>query len=424
MKRIAFLSLFALLLTACAGEAQPSLTDYVLPAEVEVTFNVLVPAGTPAGEGILLTIVDDLTGLGYNPQPAAMQPSGENSYALTVSVPAGTLVKYRYVRQTSAGFVGELSAMGQAIAYRAYLVDGPGHISHDVIPAWEDLPSNEATGQVAGLITSAENGAPLGGINVNISGLQTVTGADGRFLVAGLTQGLHDIIVSAPDGLHRSFQQGALVAAGAETPAAIQLAPAPTAQVTFFVHTAQNSPAAVPVYIRGTVGQLAPAPRLAGGDGGAYGITLQLPTGVDLRYKYTLGDGFWNAEHDAEGNFVVRQLIIPAGTETLTINEQIPAWTAGTSAPVWFDLTAPGTSGAVYLQFKLVDWMPSLPMWDLGGGHYAYVLYSPTNFSSPLEYRYCRDAACTLLEANAPARSFVGNQTNIQQIQDSLTSWQ
>ena len=40
---------------------------------------------------------------------------------------------------------------------------------------------------------------------------------------------------------------------------------------------------------------------------GRYTLVLDLPVGADIRYKYTLGDGFWNAEHNADGSFRLRQ---------------------------------------------------------------------------------------------------------------------
>lgn len=424
MKRSFLFALLIFILTACAGSAvEPALTDHKLPTSVEVTFNVLVPANTPAGEGIFMTIVDDVTGLGYNPQATVMETSGDNTYAVTVSVPTGTLMKYRYVRQSAAGFVDELGATGQAISYRTYLVDGPGHVSHDIVPAWADLPTSELTGQVSGQITSAATAAPISGLSVNISGLQTSTDGEGRFIIAGLPQGLHDIVVFAPDGAYQTFQQGALVAAGAETPSAMQLIPTTMAAVTFVTQPAENSPSAVPVYMLGNAAGLAGKPQLTVLEDGSYSLTMQLPTGIDLRYKYTLGDGFWNAEHTADGSFLLRQLIIPAGTSSLVVNDTVPGWVAGSSSPVWFDLNSPTPTGQVYLQFKLIDWVPALPMWNLGSGHYAYVLYSPTNILDALEYRYCLDAACTMLEPNAPVRTFSGNQASIQKIEDSITGW-
>lgn len=421
-KFTALFLLTALLATCGSPAAPPSLSNYTPPPSVELVINVLAPADTPAGESIVLNILDDLTGLSLNTQQLTMQPNGENSFTARVSVPPGTLLKYRYTRQSSAGRVEEAGAGGEPIASRSFLVSGAGHVAYDLITAWVDLPSNPATGQVKGLV-AAPDGAPLEGVLVSASGIAATTDAEGRFQIAGLTQGLHNMVFSDPQGRYLSFQQGALVAAGSETPAAVQLSAAGTAQVTFILSTAETSPRGIPVYLLGNVGELAGSTALTPHDAG-YTITLQLPTGVDLRYKYSLGDGFWNAEHYADGGFVVRQMVIPANITELTIHDNIAAWTAGTTAPIWFDLAAPDTGGVAYLQFRLLDWTTPLPMWNLGGGAHAYVLYSPTNFAEPLEYRYCRDAACTLLEANAPVRTVTGNQPAMQQIQDNIAAWQ
>ena len=57
---------------------------------------------------------------------------------------------------------------------------------------------------------------------------------------------------------------------------------------------------------------------------GRYSITAALPVGADLRYKYTLGDGFWNAEHRKDGSFRLRQLIVPE--QTMLIEERVDTW--------------------------------------------------------------------------------------------------
>jgi len=425
MRKIFLLALLATLLAACASPApQVDLTSYKLPASVEVTFNALLPESSPLGEGLLFTILDDVTGLEFNPQRSPMQASGERSVAITISAPAGTLLKYRYTRQAAAGNVEELAATGQAIAYRQYLVDGPGHVANDLIAAWGDAPTHQATGQVSGIVTAAGSAQPLPGLAVNASGIQTSTDIDGHFIINGLPQGLHNIVVSAPDGSYLAFQQGALVAANTDTQAAIQLTGTTFASVTFNLQPSTLGLSTVPTYLVGNLAQFSSQPVLNLQADGSYSLNLQLPTGVDIRYKYSLGDGFWNAEHNTDGSFLQRQLIIPIGTTELTIADQVAAWTSGTSAAIWFDLTAPASSEAAYLQFKLADWMPALPMWPLGNGHFAYVLYSPTNFAAALEYRYCLDAACTILEA-APGqpRSVGGNQTAIQQIQDHIDTW-
>ncbi|MCW5873560.1 MAG: carboxypeptidase regulatory-like domain-containing protein [Anaerolineales bacterium] len=420
MRRLFTLLVCALLLAACGGgQSAPDITDYKAPPGVQVVLNVLAPPDSPSGEPVQLHVVDAVTGVSFNLRRVNMQPSGAGSYAVTLSVPPGTLLTYRYSR---AGAVDEVTATGEPIVYRSFLVTGAGHVAHDLIAAWADQAAELPHGQVDGQVSAADSGFPLAGIEVHASGLRAVTDAEGRFRFDGLTQGLHNMVFTDPQGRYQSFQQGALVAAGSQTPAEIQLQPAEMANVTFILVPNEASPGGIPVFMLGNLGELANQPLLAAHDGG-YSITLQLPTGTDLRYKYTLGDGLWNAEHSADGAFVLRQLIIPAGTSQLTVRDHMQLWTAGASAPIWFDLNAPEDSGAVYLQFKLLDWATAVPMWNLGNGHYAYVLYSPTNFAEPLEYRYCRDAYCEQPEADAPSRSVVGNQSEMQQIQDSLVGW-
>jgi hypothetical protein len=233
------------------------------------------------------------------------------------------------------------------------------------------------------------------------------------------------VLVYSASGAYLPFQQGALVAANNETPANISLTPSQIASVTLWVTPPEDHTAGTPVFLSGSIQSFATRPLMSVQEDGRYSITMLLPVGVDIRYKYTLGDGFWNAEHLANGAFSVRQLIIPAGTTSLEIDDQVASWTAGSSAPIWFELTAPPDNLLAYLQFNLGGWTTPLPLWPLGGGHWAYKLNSPTNFASPLEYRYCLDAACTILEA-APGqpRTFIGNQPALQQLQDVIEAWQ
>ena len=423
-KPISFL-LLAFFLAACAGAEQPELTSFELPANVEVIFNALLPESSPLGNAVQFTLLDEVTGFELNKQFLDPTTSGDHSVSITLSVPPGTLVKYRYTRQSASGPVDEVSASGQAISYRAYLVDGPGHVAYDVVAAWSDLPSERPTGQVSGTVTETGGDLPIAGVVVVAAGLQTRTDGEGRFLITGLPQGLHNILVYSPAGSHMPFQQGALVAAASETPANIQLTRSQTASVTLFMTPPEDHTPSTPVFLAGNLDAFAGRPVLALQPDGRYSLTLDLPTGVDIRYKYTLGDGFWNTEHRGEGAFVLRHLVIPPGAVTIEIEDQIASWTAGTSAPIWFELTASGDALLAYIQFNFGEWSTPLPMWPLGAGHWAYKLYSPTNFAEPLEYRYCLDAACTILEADpSQTRTVSGNSENLQQTQDRVEAWQ
>ncbi len=428
MNKLICLPLLAFFLASCAGAEQPELTSFELPANVEVIFNALLPESSPPGEVpgqvVQFTLLDEVTGFEINKQFLDPTASGDLSVSITLSVPPGTLLKYRYTRQSASGPVDEVSSNGQAISYRAYLVDGPGHVAYDMVAAWADLPSEQATGQVSGTVTEAGSNLPIANAVVVAAGLQTHTDDEGRFLIAGLPQGLHNILVYSPAGDYLPFQQGALVAAASETPAHIQLTRAQTARVTFLMIPPEEHTSSTPVFLAGNLDAFAGRPVLALQPDGRYSMTLDLPTGVDIRYKYTLGDGFWNTEHRSEGDFVLRQLVIPPGSENIEIEDQIAAWTAGTSAPIWFELTAPGDALLAYIQFNFGEWSTPLPMWPLGAGHWAYKLYSPTNFAEPLEYRYCLDAACTVIEAEpGQKREVAGNSQTLQQMQDSIEAW-
>lgn len=410
-----------LLTAACAsGNAAPDLSSYETPQDVKITFNALAPENTAADAQIRLAVVDILSGLEFNTQYFPMESQGERSHSVTLSAPRGSLLLYRYIQQASEA-LPEASASGAPILYRLYLVDGPGHVSHDIIAAWSGTAVNLPTGQVSGTVVSVE-GQPLAGISLSASGLHTQTNAAGQYVLNGLPRGLHTITAYSEEGSFLPFQQGALVAEGTDTPANITLIESQQVDVTISVSPPADMVPGVPLYVLGNLPQFSQAGPLSLGPDGLYTLNLQLPAGLDIRYKYTLGDGFWNAEHVPDGNFVLRQLILPEGENFFRYQDWISNWTSGASQPIWFDLQAPKTGGA-YIQFKLVDWAPPIPMWSLGAGHFAYKLYSPTNFAEALSYHYCLDSLCLRPEAGAETRLVSGNQDYVQMIEDQVEAW-
>ena len=137
------------------------------------------------------------------------------------------------------------------------------------------------------------------------------------------------------------------MAAAQITNAPIALQPAPFVNITFTVSVPSDTVVGAPLRLAGnllqtgnTFGDLngglnavaSRLPQLKAASDGRYLVTLTLPVGADLRYKYTLGDGFWNAEHTLADAFVVRQLIVPA-SDTI-IQDQVQTWQAGPSAPI------------------------------------------------------------------------------------------
>jgi hypothetical protein len=155
-----------------------------------------------------------------------------------------------------------------------------------------------------------------------------------------------------------------------------------------------------------------------------------LPAGADIRYKYTLGDGFWNAEHTADGAFVVRQLIVPAAPNPLQVQDAIQTWQAGPSSPILFEVSVPVNtpiSDIPSIQFNPYGWTEPIPMWSRGNNRWVYQLYSPLNMLGDFEYRYCRNDQCGIADdvQTAPGQSgrLVSTSLAPQDLQDTVTGW-
>lgn len=414
-------------------------------AQALVDFRLGVPDETDPTDTIYLTILDEVTGLYLN---AARYPLSLDDttgvFSTQLPFPVGSVVKYRYERQGNELLVAEHSSDGSPVRYRMLVVDGPMS-TDDVVSRWTDTEYTFASGRIMGNATDAVSGAPIPNLLITAGGAQTYSTSDGSYLIEGLPPGIHNLVGYAMDGSYQTFQQGAEVAADSTTPAPMSLTPATFVNVTFEVVPPGNTPPVVPLRIAGNLTQLGNTfGTLTGGvstlatrmpvlsplpDGG-YGITMQLPAGADLRYKYTLGDGYWNAEHKADTSFRLRQLIVP--NQDTKIQDVVDTWQTDPGATVTFDLTVPENTPAgdfVSIQLNpLFGWTEPIPMWSLGGNRWAYVLYSPLNLPGNLSYRYCRNNQCGIADDSATPGLFgAGKTVNLdqlpQQIKESVQSW-
>ncbi|KAA3647958.1 MAG: hypothetical protein DWQ07_02920 [Chloroflexi bacterium] len=387
--------------------------------EAEITFEVNIPANTPAGTVVQFSVVDEVTGLPFNPSHQALTQITPLRYTATLRVPVGSVVKYRYSRVGDER-VYEKAADGRDVRYRMYYVDGPATVS-DVVSRWEDTPAIVATGRIVGEALNINNGVPIPNLMVVAGGIRTFTASDGSFVLDGLSEGKHFIIGYALDGSYRTFKQEAIVKSASATPASLQLTPTDFVDVTFNVRAPENTTVGVPIRFAGNflqfgntfadldggVSTLAKRmPILQQLDDNNYTITLSLPAGADLRYKYTLGDGMWNAEHTGLGDFRLRQIIVPESGEGLGVLDVISTWQSDSAEPIWFDFHFPAYTPAtdeIYIQFELDEWMEPLPMWHAEDNRWGLRLYSPIDVPDGLNYRFCRDAQCGTLGEIATA---------------------
>ena len=64
-----------------------------------VTFRVTLPSPLLAGETLYLSVVDEVTGLGWNAVNYAMQGMDTLHYTVAIPFAINSIVKYRYIRQ-------------------------------------------------------------------------------------------------------------------------------------------------------------------------------------------------------------------------------------------------------------------------------------------------------------------------------------
>jgi len=160
---------------------------------------------------------------------------------------------------------------------------------------------------------------------------------------------------------------------------------------------------------------------------GTYSLTLELPTGLDLRYKYSLGDGFWNSELTTDGQFELRQLLVPG--HNITIDDRVEAWQTKDFGPVTFNLKVSAAipqGETISIQFNPYGWTEPIPMWSLGNGQWLYVLYNPLQLLDAVSYRFCRNDQCGIADANTPGNSkdlVFSPKSTPQTINQEITQW-
>jgi hypothetical protein len=407
----------------------------------EVTFNVTLPAPLQPGETLYLSVVDEVTGLALNAVDYPLRGVDTLHYTLAMPFPVNSVLKYRYLRQSIQPIL-EDNPFDQPVRYRMAYVAAPMTVQ-DVVASWSDRPFSGPVSTIRGQVVSAADGRPLPDILILAGGLRTLTDSSGNFSLFYLPPGTHNLVAYALDGMFQTFQQGATVVADKLTPVKLQMTPASLVNVVFTVILPRNTVPTAPIRIAGNLYQLGNTfgdlsgglstvatrmPVLSPLPDGRFTTTLALPAGADVRYKYTMGDGFWNAEHLQSGEFVLRQLIVPQGNAL--VEDHVETWQAGTSAPIIFDVTVPSetpTTDVISIQFNPYGWTEPIPMWPLGNNRWVYEVFSPLNMLGTFEYRYCRNDQCGVADDVATADGHHGLPISTslapQNIQDTVNAW-
>lgn len=405
-----------LALAGCTLTSQGSSFEQNPPPvkKVQVVFGVVTRAEIEEGERIELVILDEVTGLPFNQERLEMDRFEGSQYYAVYEAPIGTVVPFRFEKVNQDGVrIPEVGVDGVPVRYRLYRVDGPA-IASDSIAGWTDhLPEPDVYGYITGKVVSKEIGEPIKDILVSAGGVQAITDAEGKFSLSPLIAGRHTLIAYSMDGSYLPSHIEAGIATHEVTNATLEMTPSSWKEVTFMVEIPEDTFAGAPIRMAGNLSQLGNTfvelgggmsgdtklmPVLTETDSKYFTTKLTLPAGIDIRYKYTLGDGFWNAEHGLNKSFVVHQLIIPAEANEITIYDRVSTWKSSETETVWFQVVVPeDTPGdeLIGIQFSITDWMPALPMFKIKENLWAYPLISPHNFSGEIPYRYCRSTPCT-----------------------------
>lgn len=412
------------------------------PARAEATFTVRLPDPLPPNEILALSVLDEVTGLALNPVDYQMTALDPTTYTVLLAIPDQSVIKYRYVR-LGASRVAEDTNLDGNIRYRLLHVNGPTQIV-DTLNSWTDKPASTPSGNIFGSVLNPDDGAPIPDIMVTAGGVQAQTDSAGRFELVGLRGGTHNLVAYALDGTYQTFQQGATVAENQATPVEIRVKPAQLVNVIFTVSVPANTQRGVPLRLAGNLLQLGNTfadlrgglstvadrmPVLTPLPDGRYSVSLFLPAGASIEYKYTLGDGFWNAEFTSEGRYLTRQLIVPF--QNINIDDTVQSWQVGPNSPILFEVTVPSDTPSgeiIYIQFNPYAWTPPIPMWPLGNDRWAYKLYGPLNIVGSLGYRFCRNAQCDSADdvqtaGEATRGRIVSLSLAAQDIIDTVNRW-
>jgi hypothetical protein len=374
----------------------------------QVTFTVRLPDPLANGETLAISILDEVTGLALNAVDYQMTSVDAVTYSVTLAIPDQALIKYRYIRH-GATSIAEDTNLDIPIRYRLLHVSGPTQVV-DTLNSWTDKPVGTLSGNITGTVLNADTNVPIPDIMVTAGGVQALSDSAGRFQLNGLRGGTHNFVAYALDGAYQTFQQGATVAENQSTPVEVRLHQAQMVNIIFTVSVPPDTQRGVPLRLAGNLLQLGDMfsdlrgglstvadrmPVLSPLPDGRYSVSLFLPAGADIQYKYTLGDGFWNGEFTSTGQYVTRHLIVP--TQNMTISDTVQSWQAGPNSPILFQVTVPQNTPVgdmIYIQFNPYGWTPPIPMWSTGNNQWAFKLYGPLNIVGSFGYRYCRNAQC------------------------------
>lgn len=436
-------SLSACSLSFIPKEADPSSNAVTLPSNISEPKLVIVqfiahPVQSFSVEDELsLDIIDLVSGLNYQRERYFLQDLEDGRYAITVMLPEGATISYRYSLVKPIEVV-ELLPDGRQLPFRQLLVR-ENLVVNDIVSGWPEVLYNGTLASLNGVIADSETEAPLPDVLVNVAGKTALTDMNGRFFIRDLPVGQHNLVATKIDGSHRTFQQEVNLVDSLSTLAIIRMSPLPEVTLTF-VMTPPNEAVGAPVRMAGNLSQLGQTifdqasgtgalagnmPLMSRNPDGKYVSQIKVHAGNFLSYRYTLGDAVVNAERNSEGARSIRQFIVP--DRDTVIDDQVATWRLPNTSTLSFFTQSPvGTpeGDQLFMQFNQGSWSNSIPMWPMENGQWM-LLYNPLNITGEsIEYRYCRSTDCQIgledYQSNLVRSVMLGTTSEVR---DEINGW-
>ncbi len=408
-------------------------TPELIPQEFSVDLHMPASAETQ----LAIDVLDEVSGMLYNIEryPLSRQPDGK--FTGTLMLPENATLRYRYV-MTAPLEVSEQKADGTPVGYRVAFVQ-KNAARKDIVSGWPNTPYTEKTADLNGIVHDSKSNQPLPDVLINIAGYQTFTDMTGRFVLNDLPVGVHLLSAVSIDGSHVTFQQQANLVAGLSTPAVIQMTPLPQIKVTLQLAPLTDAIGA-PVRIAANYAQCgvifneynlesfaSRMPLMSRSQDGSYTIELNLHAGNVLRYKYTLGNGYVNAERDQNGALLLRTITLP--DHDVVITDQVTTWRIDDQKPTTIIAQAPDSTppeDSVSIQFFTNHAHQPIPMWPMDNNQWMFLFFGSSSLGT-VTYCFARNEQVDLSvdpisSANPYRVEYITDTPQTIQI-DSWTSW-